>query len=186
VPSNTSHTENVPNPGHQLRDPVENPDSIASFVVAKGSNPSQIDQVFAKYMTASGAQRLGGRHELYGNHLRGWGYGLSEGLSVDITAKRRAADNDCAQDRGQQCVGVRRSQCVAVTVNGGRPFHAPLTRGISQARSSTRWWRSRPPTETIPPGLFTMRRATSDKASIRERLSHPRLWLSAASFSRDQ
>src|SRR5262249_16802425 len=44
--TNTSIPQNVPNMTVQYGDPFENPNSM-EFIVASGSNPSQIDQVFA-------------------------------------------------------------------------------------------------------------------------------------------
>src|SRR5262245_37655748 len=54
--TNTSVPQNVPNMSVQYGDPFENPNSM-EFVIAKGSDPSQIDQVFTKYIEALGGQQ---------------------------------------------------------------------------------------------------------------------------------
>src|SRR5438874_5730253 len=85
--TNTSVPQNVPNMAVQYGDPFENPNSL-EFIVAKGSDPSQIDGVFAKYLEAlGGAQRLGAvtSYTATGTYA-GWDTGLSD-VPVEIYAK---------------------------------------------------------------------------------------------------
>jgi hypothetical protein len=75
---NTSVPQNVPNMAIQYGEPVENPNS-QEFIVAKGSDPAQIDGVFAKYVDAlGGAQRLNGVTSFMATGTySGWDTGLS-------------------------------------------------------------------------------------------------------------
>jgi len=84
--ANASTPENVPNMAVQYGDPVDNPNSM-QFVVAAGSNPNQIDQVFTKYLDAlGGAERLAGVTSFAATGTyAGWDTGLSD-VPVDIYA----------------------------------------------------------------------------------------------------
>ena len=83
--TNTSVPQNVPNMAIQYGDPFENPNSM-EFIVATGSNPSQIDGVFAKYIDAlGGAQRLAAVTSFTATGTyAGWDTGLSRGARRDL------------------------------------------------------------------------------------------------------
>jgi len=128
--SNTSSPENVPNMSIQYGDPVENADSM-QFIVASGSNPSQIDGVFAKWIEAlGGEERLAAAtsYTATGTYA-GWDTGLSP-VPMDIYAKapgqlslvthRTEGDSVWTSD-GRN--GWR------VAVNSATPFTIPLTGG---------------------------------------------------------
>src|SRR5206468_7724259 len=87
--TNTSVPQNVPNMAIQYGDPFENPNST-EFIVASGSNPSQIDGVFAKYIEAlGGAQRLNALTSFTATGTyAGWDTGLSP-VRVEIYATGR-------------------------------------------------------------------------------------------------
>ena len=128
--SNTSAPENVPNLAIQYGDPLENPDSM-QFIVATGSNPSQIDQVFAKYVDAlGGAQRLAGvtSYTATGTYA-GWDTGLSE-VPVDIYAKAPEQLTTVAhRTEGNSVWAFDGRNAWQVTVNAAVPFTVPLTSG---------------------------------------------------------
>ena len=128
--SNTSAPENVPNLAIQYGDPVENPDSM-QFVVAAGSNPAQIDQVFAKYLDAlGGAQRLGGvtSYTATGTYA-GWDTGLSP-VPMDIYAKAPGQLTTVAhRTEGDSIWAFDGRNAWQVTVNAAVPFTLPLAKG---------------------------------------------------------
>jgi hypothetical protein len=128
--SNTSAPENVPNLAIQYGDPVENPDSM-QFVVATGSNPAQIDQVFAKYVDAlGGAQRLAGvtSYAATGTYA-GWDTGLSP-VPMDIYAKAPGQLTTVAhRTEGDSIWAFDGRNAWQVTVNAAVPFTLPLTSG---------------------------------------------------------
>jgi len=128
--SNTSAPENVPNLAIQYGDPVENPDSM-QFVVAAGSNPAQIDQVFAKYLDAlGGAQGLGGvtSYTATGTYA-GWDTGLSP-VPMDIYAKAPGQLTTVAhRTEGDSIWAFDGRNAWQVTVNAAVPFTLPLAKG---------------------------------------------------------
>ena len=128
--ANTSAPENVPNLAIQYGSPVDNPDSM-EFVVATGSNPSQIDQVFAKYLDAlGGAQRLAGvtGYAATGTYA-GWDTGLSP-VPVDIYAKAPGQLTTVAhRTEGDSIWAYDGRSAWQVTVNAAVPFTLPLAKG---------------------------------------------------------
>ena len=128
--ANSSSPENVPNMAIQYGDPVDNPNSM-QFIVAAGSNPSQIDQVFAKYVDAlGGAQRLAGvtSYTATGTYA-GWDTGLSE-VPVDIYAKAPEQLTTIAhRTEGNSVWAFDGRNAWQVTVNAAVPFTVPLTSG---------------------------------------------------------
>ena len=128
--SNTSAPENVPNLAIQYGNPLDNPDSM-QFVVAAGSNPNQIDQVFAKYLDAlGGAQRLAGVTSFTATGTyAGWDTGLSE-VPVDIYARAPEQLTTVAhRTEGDSVWAYDGRNGWQVTVNSAVPFTVPLTSG---------------------------------------------------------
>ncbi len=128
--SNTSAPENVPNLAVQYGNPLENPDSM-EFVVATGSNPSQIEQVFAKYLDAlGGAQRLAGVTSFTATGTyAGWDTGLSQ-VPVDIYARAPEQLTTVAhRTEGDSVWAYDGRNGWQVTVNAAVPFTVPLTSG---------------------------------------------------------
>jgi len=128
--ANASAPENVPNMAIQYGDPVDNPNSM-QFIVAAGSNPSQIDQVFAKYLDAlGGAQRLAGITSFAATGTySGWDTGLSE-VPVDIYAKAPEQLTTIAhRTEGDSVWAYDGRNGWQVTVNSAVPFTLPLTKG---------------------------------------------------------
>ncbi len=128
--SNTSAPENVPNLAIQYGNPLENPDSM-EFVVATGSNPSQIEQVFAKYLDAlGGAQRLAGVTSFTATGTyAGWDTGLSQ-VPVDIYARAPEQLTTVAhRTEGDSVWAYDGRNGWQVTVNAAVPFTVPLTSG---------------------------------------------------------
>ena len=128
--SNTSSPENVPNMGIQYGDPVENADSM-QFVIANGSNPAQIDGVFAKWIEAlGGEQRLTAAtsYTATGTYA-GWDTGLSP-IPVDIYAKAPGQLSLVAhRTEGDSVWTYDGRNAWRVTVNSAVPFTLPLTKG---------------------------------------------------------
>lgn len=128
--ANSSAPENVPNMAIQYGDPVENPNSM-QFIVAAGSNPSQIDQVFTKYLDAlGGAQRLAGVTSFAATGTyAGWDTGLSE-VPVDIYARAPGQLTTVAhRTEGDSVWAYDGRNGWQVTVNSAVPFTLPLTKG---------------------------------------------------------
>jgi photosynthetic reaction center cytochrome c subunit len=128
--ANSSAPENVPNMAIQYGDPVDNPNSM-QFVVAAGSNPSQIDQVFTKYLDAlGGAQRLAGVTSFAATGTyAGWDTGLSE-VPVDIYARAPEQLTTVAhRTEGDSIWAYDGRNGWQVTVNSAVPFTLPLTKG---------------------------------------------------------
>jgi len=128
--ANSSAPENVPNMAIQYGDPVDNPNSM-QFIVAAGSNPSQIDQVFAKYLDAlGGAQRLAGVTSFAATGTyAGWDTGLSE-VPVDIYARAPEQLTTVAhRTEGDSIWAYDGRNGWQVTVNSAVPFTLPLTKG---------------------------------------------------------
>jgi hypothetical protein len=128
--ANSSAPENVPNMAIQYGDPVDNPNSM-QFIVAAGSNPSQIDQVFTKYLDAlGGAQRLAGVTSFAATGTyAGWDTGLSE-VPVDIYARAPEQLTTVAhRTEGDSVWAYDGRNGWQVTVNSAVPFTLPLTKG---------------------------------------------------------
>jgi hypothetical protein len=128
--ANSSAPENVPNMAIQYGDPVDNPNSM-QFIVAAGSNPSQIDQVFTKYLDAlGGAQRLAGVTSFAATGTySGWDTGLSE-VPVDIYARAPEQLTTIAhRTEGDSVWAYDGRNGWQVTVNSAVPFTLPLTKG---------------------------------------------------------
>jgi hypothetical protein len=128
--ANTSAPENVPNMAIQYGTPLENPDSM-QFVAATGSNSSQIDQVFGRYLDAlGGAQRLAGVTGFIATGTyAGWDTGLSEVL-VDIYASAPEQLTMVAhRTEGDSVWTYDGRSAWQATVNSAVPFTVPLTSG---------------------------------------------------------
>jgi hypothetical protein len=128
--SNTSVPQNVPNMSIQYGDPVDNPNST-EFIVAKGSDPSQIDSVFAKYLDAlGGAQRLNAvtGFAATGTYA-GWDTGLSD-VPVEIFAKAPGQYTTIAHRTEGDSVWTYDGQNAwEVSINAALPSTIPLTKG---------------------------------------------------------
>ena len=128
--SNTSAPQNVPNMAIQYGDPVDNPNSL-EFIVASGSNPSQIDGVFAKYLDAlGGAQRLNAvtAFTATGTYA-GWDTGLSE-VPVEIFAKAPEQYTTVAHRTEGDSVWTYDGQNAwEASINAALPSTIPLTKG---------------------------------------------------------
>src|SRR5207237_9565001 len=128
--TNTSVPQNVPNMAVQYGDPFENPNSL-EFIVAKGSDPSQIDGVFAKYLEAlGGAQRLGAvtTYTATGTYA-GWDTGLSD-VPVEIYAKAPEQYTTIAHRTEGDSVWVYDGRSGwEVSINAALPAAIPLTKG---------------------------------------------------------
>lgn len=128
--TNTSVPQNVPNMAIQYGDPVDNPNSL-EFIVAKGSTPSQIDGVFAKYIEAlGGAQRLAAvtGYTATGTYA-GWDTALSE-VPVDIYAKTPEQYTTVAhRTEGDSVWTYDGRNAWEVSVNAAIPMTIPLTKG---------------------------------------------------------
>jgi Photosynthetic reaction centre cytochrome C subunit len=128
--TNTSLPQNVPNMAIQYGDPFDNPNSL-EFIVANGSNPSQIDGVFAKYIDAlGGPQRLGGvtNYSATGTYA-GWDTGLSE-VAVDIYAKLPELYTTVAhRTEGDSVWSYDGRNAWEVSINAALPTTIPLTKG---------------------------------------------------------
>jgi hypothetical protein len=128
--TNTSVPQNVPNMSVQYGDPFENPNSM-EFVIASGSNPSQIDQVFAKFIEAlGGAQRLTAvtSYTATGTYS-GWDTGLTE-VPVDIYAKAPEQYTTVAHRTEGESVWTYDGQNAwEVSINAAIPMTIPLTKG---------------------------------------------------------
>jgi len=128
--SNTSAPQNVPNMAIQYGDPVDNPNSL-EFIVASGSNPSQIDGVFAKYLEAlGGAQRLAAATSFTATGTyAGWDTGLSE-VPVEIFAKAPEQYTTVAhRTEGDSMWTYDGQNAWEATVNAALPSTIPLTKG---------------------------------------------------------
>ena len=128
--ANSSAPDNVPNMAIQYGDPLDNPNSM-QFVVATGSNPSQIDQVFTKYLDAlGGAQRLASVASFTATGTySGWDTGLSD-VPVDIYARAPAQLTTVAhRTEGDSVWAFDGRNAWQVTVNAAVPFTLPLTKG---------------------------------------------------------
>jgi hypothetical protein len=128
--TNTSVPQNVPNMAIQYGDPVENPNST-EFIVAKGSDPTQIDGVFAKYIDAlGGAQRLNAvtSYTATGTYS-GWDTGLSE-VPVEIFAKAPQQYTTVAhRTEGDSTWAYDGQNAWEVSINAALPSTIPLTKG---------------------------------------------------------
>jgi hypothetical protein len=128
--TNTSVPQNVPNMAIQYGDPVDNPNSL-EFIVASGSNPSQVDGVFAKYIEAlGGAQRLAAvtGYAATGTYA-GWDTGLSE-VPVEIYAKTPEQYTTIAhRTEGDSIWTYDGRNAWEVSVNAAIPMTIPLTKG---------------------------------------------------------
>jgi cytochrome c553 len=128
--TNTSVPQNVPNMAVQYGDPFENPNSM-EFSVAKGSDPAQIDGVFAKYIDAlGGAQRLATvtGYSATGTYS-GWDTGLSP-VPVDIYAKAPGQYTTVAhRTEGDSTWAFDGQNAWEVSINAALPATIPLTKG---------------------------------------------------------
>jgi hypothetical protein len=128
--TNVSAPQNVPNMSIQYGEPFENPNSI-EFIVAGGSNPGQIDGVFAKYLdTLGGAQRLAAvtSYTATGTYA-GWDTGLSE-VPVEIFAKAPQQYTTIAHRTEGDSVWVYDGRNAwEVSINAALPSAIPLTKG---------------------------------------------------------
>jgi hypothetical protein len=128
--TNTSVPQNVPNMAVQYGDPFENPDS-QEFSIAKGSDPSQVDGVFAKYVTAlGGAQGLAAvqSYTATGTYS-GWDTGLSP-VPVDIYAKAPGQYTTVAhRTEGDSTWAFDGTNGWEVSINAALPATIPLTKG---------------------------------------------------------
>jgi len=128
--TNTSVPQNVPNMAVQYGDPFENPNST-EFVVASGSNPGQIDGVFAKYLDAlGGAQRLGTVTSFTATGTyAGWDTGLSP-VPAEIYAKAPEQYATVAhRTEGNSVWTYDGRNAWEVSVNAAIPMTIPLTKG---------------------------------------------------------
>jgi len=128
--TNTSVPQNVPNMAIQYGDPVDNPNSL-EFIVASGSNPSQIDGVFAKYIDAlGGARRLNAVTSFTATGTyAGWDTGLSE-VPVEIFAKAPEQYATVAHRTEGNSVWTYDGQSAwEVSINAALPSAIPLTKG---------------------------------------------------------
>jgi hypothetical protein len=128
--SNTSAPQNVPNMAIQYGDPVDNPNSL-EFIVASGSNPGQIDGVFAKYLEAlGGAQRLAAATSFTATGTyAGWDTGLSE-VPLEIFAKAPEQYTTVAHRTEGDSVWTYDGQNAwEASVNAALPPTIPLTKG---------------------------------------------------------
>jgi hypothetical protein len=128
--TNTSVPQNVPNMAIQYGDPLDNPNSL-EFIVASGSNPSQIDGVFAKYIDAlGGAQRLNAVTSFTATGTyAGWDTGLSE-VPVEIFAKAPEQYATVAHRTEGDSVWTYDGQSAwEVSINAALPSAIPLTKG---------------------------------------------------------
>jgi len=114
----------------QYGDPVDNPDS-QEFIVAKGSDPSQIDGVFAKYIDAlGGAQRLAAAtsYTATGTYA-GWDTGLSD-VPAEIYAKAPGQYTTIAhRTEGDSVWAYDGQNAWEVSINAALPSAIPLTKG---------------------------------------------------------
>ena len=128
--TNTSVPQNVPDMSVQYGDPFENPNSM-EFIVASGSNPNQIDGVFAKYIDALGGdQRLSTvtSYTATGTYA-GWDTGLSE-VPVDIYAKAPEQYTTVAhRTEGDSVWSYDGRNAWEVSINAALPAAIPLTKG---------------------------------------------------------
>ncbi|HXD16006.1 MAG TPA: photosynthetic reaction center cytochrome c subunit family protein [Vicinamibacterales bacterium] len=128
--SNTSAPQNVPNMAIQYGEPVDNPNSL-EFIVASGSNPSQIDGVFAKYLDAlGGAQRLNAVTSFTATGTyAGWDTGLSE-VPVEIFARAPEQYATVAhRTEGDSIWTYDGQNAWEVSINAALPSAIPLTKG---------------------------------------------------------
>lgn len=128
--SNTSVPQNVPNMAIQYGDPVDNPNSM-EFIVASGSNPNQIDGVFAKYLEVlGGAQRLAAVTSVTATGTyAGWDTGLSE-VPMEIFAKAPEQYTVVAhRTEGDSIWTYDGRNAWEVSVNAALPATIPLTKG---------------------------------------------------------
>jgi cytochrome c553 len=128
--TNTSVPQNVPDMAVQYGDPFENPNST-EFIVASGSNPGQIDGVFAKYIEVlGGAQRLGAvtSYTATGTYA-GWDTGLSE-VPMEIYAKAPEQYTTIAhRTEGNSVWAYDGRSGWEVSINAALPSAIPLTKG---------------------------------------------------------
>jgi hypothetical protein len=137
--TNVSAPQNVPNMSVQYGDPFDNPNSM-EFIVAGGSNPSQIDGVFAKYLEAlGGAQRVAAvaSYTATGTYA-GWDTGLSE-VPVEIFAKAPQQYTTIAhRTEGNSIWTYDGRSAWEVSINAALPSAIPLTKGnLEGARVDT-------------------------------------------------
>jgi hypothetical protein len=128
--SNTSVPQNVPNMAIQYGDPVDNPNSL-EFIVASGSNASQIDGVFAKYLEAlGGAARINAVTSFTATGTySGWDTGLSE-VPVEIFAKAPGQYTTIAhRTEGDSVWAYDGQNAWEVSINAALPSTIPLTKG---------------------------------------------------------
>jgi len=128
--SNTSAPQNVPNMSIQYGDPVDNPNST-EFIIAKGSDPSQIDGVFAKYLDAlGGAPRLNAVTSFTATGTyAGWDTGLND-VPVEIFAKAPGQYTTVAhRTEGDSVWAYDGQNAWEVSINAALPSAIPLTKG---------------------------------------------------------
>jgi hypothetical protein len=128
--SNTSVPQNVPNMAIQYGDPVDNPNSL-EFIVASGSNASQIDGVFAKYVEAlGGAARINAVTSFTATGTySGWDTGLSE-VPVEIFAKAPGQYTTVAhRTEGDSVWAYDGQNAWEVSINAALPSTISLTKG---------------------------------------------------------
>ena len=128
--SNTSAPQNVPNMAIQYGDPVDNPNSL-EFIVASGSNPSQIDGVFAKYLEAlGGATRINAVTSFTATGMyAGWDTGLSE-VPFEVFAKAPGQYTTVAhRTEGDSVWAYDGQNAWEVSINAALPSTIPLTKG---------------------------------------------------------
>src|SRR5262245_10718244 len=128
--SNTSVPQNVPNMSIQYGDPVDNPNSL-EFIVASGSNASQIDGVVAKYIEAlGGAQRLNAVTSFTATGTySGWDTGLSD-VPLEIFAKAPGQYTTVAhRTEGESVWSYDGQTAWEVSINAALPSTIPLTKG---------------------------------------------------------
>ena len=128
--TNVSAPQNVPNMSVQYGNPFENPNSM-EFTVASGSNPSQIDGVFAKYIDAlGGVERLAAvtSYTATGTYA-GWDTGLSE-VPLDIFARAPQQYTTIAHRTEGDSIWVYDGRSAwEVSINSALPSAIPLTKG---------------------------------------------------------
>ena len=128
--TNTSVPQNVPNMAIQYGDPVDNPNSM-EFIVASGSNASQIDGIFTKYIDAlGGVQRLNAVTSFTATGTySGWDTGLSE-VPLEIFAKAPGQYTTVAhRTEGDSVWTYDGRNAWEVSINAALPSTIPLTKG---------------------------------------------------------
>jgi Photosynthetic reaction centre cytochrome C subunit len=128
--TNTSVPQNVPDMAIQYGDPFDNPNSM-EFIVASGSNPGQIDGVFAQYIdTLGGPQQLAAvTSYIATGTYAGWDTGLSQ-VPMEIYTKAPEQYTTVAHRiEGDSVWSYDGRNAWEVSINAAIPSAIPLTKG---------------------------------------------------------